>query len=54
MGQANNTGPSHRITPGNARLIRTNSEGGIIWEKDYGGEIDAMFYCPIQAGEDEL
>jgi len=52
-GQANNTGRSHRITPGNARLIRTDSEGNIIWEKDYGGEVDAMFNSLIQVGEDD-
>ena len=52
-GQANNTGISHRITPGNARLIRTDSEGNIIWQKDYGGENDANFYSLVQAGEDE-
>jgi hypothetical protein len=52
-GQANNTGPSGRITPGNARLIRTDAEGNIVWEKDYGGEDDAVFYSPIQVGEDE-
>ena len=39
--------------PGNARLIRTEAEGNVIWEKDYGGETDGMFYCPIQMGEDE-
>jgi len=53
VGQANNTGPSHRISTGNARLIRTDPEGNIIWQKDYGGDIDAMFYSPIQTGEDE-
>jgi hypothetical protein len=52
-GQANNTGLSHRITPGNARLIRTDAQGDVIWEKDYGGEADAMFYSVIQVGEDE-
>ena len=53
VGQADNTGPSHRITPGKARLIRTDAEGDVIWQKDYGGEVDAMFYCPIQTGDDE-
>ena len=53
VGQAENTGPSHRITPGKARLIRTDTEGDVIWQKDYGGEVDAMFYCPIQTGDDE-
>jgi hypothetical protein len=52
-GQANNTGPSARISPGIARLIRTDSEGDIIWEKDYGGDDDAMLYSLIQVGEDE-
>ena len=52
VGRANNTGPSHRITPGNARLIRTDADGNIIWQKDYAGETDAMFYSPIQVGED--
>jgi len=52
-GQANNTGPSHRITPGNARLIRIDPEGEIVWEKDYGGEVDALFCSLIQVGDDE-
>jgi hypothetical protein len=52
-GQANNTGPSARISPGIARLIRTDSEGDIIWEKDYGDDDDAMLYSLIQVGEDE-
>ncbi|MGD9049978.1 MAG: hypothetical protein PVF77_18135, partial [Anaerolineae bacterium] len=45
--------PSHRITPGKARLIRTDAGGDVIWQKDYGGELDAMFYCPIQTEKDE-
>jgi len=53
VGQADNTGPSHRIFPGKARLIRTDAEGDVIWQKDYGGEVDSMFYCPIQTGDDE-
>jgi acetyl esterase/lipase len=52
-GLANNTRLSHRITPGNAHLIRTDSEGDIIWEKDYGGENDAVFSSIIRAGEEE-
>jgi WD40 repeat protein len=48
-GLANNTHRSHRITPGNARLIRTDMNGNIIWERDYGGEVDAMFTSIIQA-----
>jgi Tol biopolymer transport system component len=52
-GMANNTRRSHRITPGNARLIRTDAEGTILWEKEYGGEDDAYFTSIIQAGEDE-
>jgi WD40 repeat protein len=53
VGQADNAGPSHRIYPGKARLIRTDAEGDVIWQKDYGGEVDSMFYCPIQTGDDE-
>jgi DNA-binding beta-propeller fold protein YncE len=53
VGQTDNSSPSHRITPGKARLIRTDAEGEVIWQKDYGGEVDSMFYCPIQTGEDE-
>ncbi|UCF59645.1 MAG: PD40 domain-containing protein [Anaerolineaceae bacterium] len=52
-GQTNNTGLSARISPGNAHLIRTNSEGDIIWERDYGGDDDALLYSLIQVGEDE-
>jgi len=51
-GLANNTRLSHRITPGNARLIRTDGEGAILWERDYGGEDDANFSSIVQAGED--
>ncbi len=53
VGQADNTGPSHRITPGKARLIRTDAEGNVLWQKDYGGEKDSMFYSPIQTGDNE-
>ena len=53
VGRADNTGFSHRITPGKARLIRTDAEGDIVWQKDYGGEADGRFYCPIQTGDDE-
>jgi hypothetical protein len=53
VGTANNTQPSHRIIPGNAHLIKTDSEGNVIWEKDYGGENDASFSSIIRAGEDE-
>ena len=52
-GLANNPGPSHRITLGNARLVRTNAAGEIIWQKDYGGEADALFESVVQAGEEE-
>jgi outer membrane protein assembly factor BamB len=52
-GQANNTRLSDRISPGNAHLIRTDSSGDIIWERDYGGDDDALLYSLIQVGEDE-
>ncbi|MGD8489524.1 MAG: hypothetical protein PVI68_10950 [Anaerolineae bacterium] len=53
VGRADNPRPSHRIWTGKARLIRTDAEGDVLWQKDYGGEVDSMFYCPIQTGEDE-
>jgi hypothetical protein len=52
-GQANNAGLSHRITPGNARLIRTDAEGNVLREKDCAGEIEAAFCSLVQVGEDE-
>jgi hypothetical protein len=52
-GLANSPAPSHRITRGNARLIRTDAAGEIVWQKDYGGEVDALFESVVQAGEDE-
>ncbi len=52
-GMANNPGPSHRITTGTAHLVRTNAAGEIIWQKDYGGDVDAYFYSVAKAGEDE-
>ena len=52
-GLANNPGPSHRITRGNAWLIRTDAQGVILWEKEYGGEEDAYFTSLIRAGTDE-
>ena len=51
-GRANSPGPSQRITPGTARLIRTGAEGTVAWEKDQGGEDDATFYSPIQEGDE--
>ena len=51
-GLSNNTGSSHRITPGNAHLIKTDSQGALLWEKEYGEEKDALFSSIIKAGED--
>lgn len=53
VGRANNSGLSHRIIPGNAQAIRTDADGNVIWERDYGGDVDGRLYCPIQAGDDE-
>jgi Tol biopolymer transport system component len=53
VGRANNSGLSHRIFPGKGRLIQTDPQGEVIWEKDYGGELDSMLYSPIQVGDDE-
>jgi hypothetical protein len=53
VGFANNTRPSHRVKPGDARLIRTDFEGNTIWEKDFGGELPASFSSVIQAGQKE-
>ena len=53
-GQVNNTGPTARISPGRGRLMRTDSQGNIIWQKDYGGIDDAKLYSLIQVGEEEF
>lgn len=50
VGLANNTGLSHRVMPGNARLIRVDSEGNLLWEQDYGGEVDSNFNSILQVG----
>ena len=52
-GLANNPGPSHRITRGDAWLIKTDAQGTILWEKEYGGEEDAFFSSIIQTREGE-
>jgi Tol biopolymer transport system component len=52
-GLVNNTQLSHRITPGNARLMRIDAEGSIIWEMEYGGDDDANFSSIIEVGQDE-
>lgn len=52
-GLANSTGSSHRVNPGDARLIRTDSEGRVIWVKDYGEQLPASFSSVIQSGDDE-
>ncbi|MFN2145994.1 MAG: hypothetical protein ACK2T7_11635, partial [Anaerolineales bacterium] len=54
VGKANNTGVSHRITPGDGRAIRTDAEGHVIWQQDYGEPVDSLLYSPIQVGDDEF
>ena len=51
VGMAGNTGPSHRVEPGMAHVIRTNSEGSIVWERDYGGDLDAFFTSVVQTDD---
>ena len=49
-GSANNSQVhGHGALQGNARLIKTDLEGDMIWEKDYGGEVSAAFFSMIQA-----
>lgn len=52
-GLTDNTGLSHRITPGRALLVKIDPEGSIIWDKKFGGDLDAQFNSIIQAGENE-
>ena len=54
VGQASNTGPSHRISPGVARALHLDSEGNVLWERDYSGDVDGLLYAPIQVSEDEF
>jgi Tol biopolymer transport system component len=53
-GIANNTMPSHRITPGKAWLIKTNAMGDVLWEKEYGGKDDSNFSSIIEVGSNEF
>ena len=46
MGQADNPGPPHRITPGKARLNWTDANGDVIRQKDYGGEVVSVVVSP--------
>lgn len=34
-------------------MIRTDSEGRVIWVKDYGEQLPASFSSVIQSGDDE-
>ena len=54
VGITNNTRLSHRITPGNAWLVKTDLQGNLLWEKKFGGELDAVFNSIIQTGEQEF
>lgn len=52
-GQTENTGLSHRITPGKALLVKIDSQGSVLWKKEFGGGKDAQFKSIIQSGENE-
>jgi len=51
VGQANNTGPNGRIFPGDARALRLDAEGNVLWEQDYNSDIDGLLYSPIQVSD---
>ncbi len=51
VGQANNTGPDGRIFPGDARALRLDAEGNVLWEHDYNSGIDGLLYSPIQVSD---
>ena len=53
-GMVNNPGMFSVTIHGNARLLRTDASGAVLWERDYGGEADTLFYSLIQVGEDEF
>jgi hypothetical protein len=53
-GSANNAQlHGHGNIRGNARLIRTDSEGELLWERDYGGQVPGAFFAMIQALDGE-
>ncbi len=54
VGLTENTGLSHRITPGKALLIKVDSQGSVLWKREFGGEKDAQFKSIIQSGENEF
>ncbi len=53
-GLADSPGPSHRITTGKARLVRTDAAGNVLWEQRYGGELDASFSAVALAGQNNF
>ena len=52
-GLTENTGLSHRITPGKALLVRIDPQGSVLWKREFGGDKDAQFRSIIQSGENE-
>ena len=53
-GIANNSGPSHRVVPGQARATRMDASGTILWERDYGEGLDSHFTSIVQVADDEF
>jgi hypothetical protein len=52
VGRANNTYYSHMVMPGDARLLRTDSQGDLLWQRDYG-DGNGRLYNIIRVGEDQ-
>lgn len=53
VGQVNNTGPAHRVSPGDSRVLRLDADGNVLWQRDYNGDVHGLLYSPIHVDSNE-
>ena len=54
VGQANNRGLAHTVSPGDSRVLRLDSDGNVVWERDYNVDVHGLLYSPISVGSGEF